>query len=147
MVSVLTPVSRWQRVKAVGPVLGLVGWTLFTWANRIRLAAADTSLHGFSRLWAIGLAIVFTTVALALGAAALAFVAGSAGVPGGRLRRGALALALIGSAWWAVRGVQISLHDHPIGFKVVHSVLALVTIGLSALVGRWWQRLEATVGA
>ncbi len=145
MVSVLVPTSRWQRVKAVGPVLGLVGWTLFTWANRIRLAAADTSLHGFSRVWAIGLAVAFTLVALALGAAALAFVPTSAATPGGRLRRGALALALIGSAWWAVRGVQISLHDHPIGFKVVHAVLAVVTIGLSALVGRWYQRLERTL--
>lgn len=142
MVSVLVPTSRSERVKAVGPVLGLVGWTLFTWANRIRLAAADASLHGFSRLWAIGLAVVFTLVALALGAAALGFVGSSAPLPGSRLRRGALALALIGSAWWAVRGVQISLHDHPIGFKIVHAVLAVVTIALSALVGRWYQRLE-----
>ncbi|MEY2461406.1 MAG: hypothetical protein QOG30_3236, partial [Acidimicrobiaceae bacterium] len=43
-------------------------------------------------------------------------------------------------AVWAIRTPQILVADHPVAFKVVHTVLALVSIALAALVQRDVQR-------
>jgi hypothetical protein len=139
--SIIAPPARLVRVKAVGPVFGLVGWTLFTWANRIRNVANDASLEGMSRVWSLSIAVLFVAAALALGALATAWVAGDANVVSRRLSRAALGLAVFGAGWWAVRVVQIATHEHNLGFKLVHGVLAAITIGMGALVVRWSQRL------
>lgn len=135
--SILVPVSRKDRVRAVGPVLGLAGWTLFTWINRIRNVAEDNTLSAGSRVWSTSIAVLFVAAGLAVGALAVAWVAGDANVASARLRRAAMALAVFGAGWWAVRVVQIATHEHSFGFKAVHAVLGLITIALGAAVVRW----------
>ena len=51
-------------------------------------------------------------------------------------RLAVLVLAGITTVVWAVRGVQIALADHSVGFIVVHTVLALVSIGLAVVAWR-----------
>lgn len=138
--SILVSVSRKDRVKAVGPVLGLAGWTLFTWVNRIRNVAEDGTLSAGAKVWSTSIAVLFVAAGLAVGGLAVAWVAGDANGVSARLRRAAVALAVFGAGWWAVRVVQISVHDHSVGFKAVHAVLGLITIGLGAAVVRWSTR-------
>ena len=86
------------------PVYLFVGWTVFVWAGRIR--------NGGSVLLALSF--------LALAAVAL-----------WRRGRWVTALAAYTVAVWAIRTPVILVHDHPAGFKVVHTVLAVVSIALA----------------
>ena len=90
-----------------------VGWTVFVWAGRIR--------NGGSALLAASF--------LALAAMAI-------------WRRGRWITALV--VWtvavWVVRTPFILVHYHPGGFKVVHTVLAAVSIGLALSAQRHVQR-------
>ena len=52
------------------------------------------------------------------------------------LRQVALVLALYGIVVWLLRGTDILLDDYDLGFKVVHTILAVVTIGLGVVVVR-----------
>lgn len=89
----------------------LGAWTLVVWATRIRNAAGEVG--------PTLLASSFVVLALAV------FVTRGASRP---LR----ALAGWTVAVWAIRLVDIALlSEHPAGFVVVHTVLALVSIGLA----------------
>ena len=50
------------------------------------------------------------------------------------------ALAAWSSAVWVVRDVRILVADHEVGFKVVHTVLAVVSIVLAVLAWREVRR-------
>ncbi len=50
------------------------------------------------------------------------------------------ALAAWSTAVWVVRDVGILVADHEVGFKVVHTVLAVVSIVLSVLAWREVRR-------
>ena len=95
------------------PLIALVAWTVFVWAGRIR--------NGGSALLAASF--------LALAAIAV-------------WRRGRWITALV--VWtigvWVVRTPFILVHDHSAGFKVVHTVLAAVSVGLALSVQRHVQR-------
>ena len=99
------------------PLIAFVAWTVFVWAGRIR--------NGGSAL-------------LAVSFLALAVIAG--------WRRGGWVTALV--VWtigvWLVRTPFILVHDHPAGFKVVHSVLAAVSIALARSAQRHVQRERET---
>jgi hypothetical protein len=136
-----------ERAKALGPVLGLIGWTLFVWGGRIRNVAADNQLQGWARNWRMAIAVVFVAAALGLAALTVGWLLGPDNRIPRRLAQSSLGLAVIGSGWWAVRGLDIALGDHALGFKVVHSVLAVVTIGLGLAVVGWTQKnARAQVG-
>ena len=94
-------------------LIAFVGWTVFVWAGRIR--------NGGSVLLAASF--------LALAAMAL-------------WRRGRWITALV--VWtvgvWVVRTPLILVHDHPGGFKVIHTVLAAVSVGLALSAQRHVQR-------
>jgi hypothetical protein len=137
--------SRADRARQVGPVLALVGWTLFTWLNRIRNVAADASLGGWSRTWSLAVAVGFSAAGLVLGMLVVAWLAGDAEPVPPPVRRFALILAAVGAGWWGVRGVQIVLADHGLGFTVVHSILAVVTVALGSVVFRWARTPGAAV--
>ncbi len=117
-------------------MLALAGWTLFAWTNRIRNVVVDDELTDVGRAWRLGVSVAF--VAAAVGVVGLVLAARRPGAIGGAigvaLDRLATGLAVIGSAWWLVRGIQILVGDWDLGFKVVHTVLAVVTIGLSVMV-------------
>src|SRR5689334_8129959 len=90
-----------------------VGWTVFVWAGRIR--------NGGSVLLAASF--------LALAALAV-----------WQRGRWFTALAVWTVAVWAVRTPYILVHDHPADFKVVHVVLAVVSIALALASERHVQR-------
>jgi hypothetical protein len=101
-------------------LLVLVGWTLLIWLSRIRNIWADEALSTGGQLARTGVAVLFVVLA-AVAALRPALVP---------------VFALWTAGYWAVRGVQIILNDHGLGFTVVHTVLALVSIGLAAWVLR-----------
>jgi hypothetical protein len=102
----------------------LAVWTLLVWAGRLRNAGADAG--------AIALAAPFIVLAVAV----------LVGLWRARpwLRIAVTALAAWTTVVWVVRGTLIWTHDHSIGFKVVHTVLAVVSIGLAAVAQRHVQR-------
>jgi hypothetical protein len=57
------------------------------------------------------------------------------------------ALAAWSTGVWVVRDVSILAADHEVGFKVVHTVLAVVSIVLSALAWREARRVETSAAA
>jgi hypothetical protein len=109
--------------------LALVGWTFFVWTARIANVWRDEALDTGEKLGRTGLALSFTLLAVVAvvtlwrraGRAALVAVA---------------ALAGWSVAVWVVRDVRILTGDHDAGFKVVHTVLAVVSIALAALAWR-----------
>jgi hypothetical protein len=102
------------------PLWLFLGWTVFVWAGRIR--------NGGSVLLAASF-LVLAAVAL--------------------WRRGRWISALAGwtIAVWAVRTPYILVHDHPAGFKIVHTVLATVSIALAVSAQRHVQRERETAAA
>lgn len=130
-----------MRPRTVLSVAVLLLWSLFTWGGRIRNALADDALDASERGWALALACSFVVPALVLAAGWWWHTGrppwtGRAVPPVGRaLRVGTLAFAAWTTGVWLVRGIDIALFsDHEVGFVVVHSVLAVVAIGLSVLV-------------
>jgi hypothetical protein len=87
-------------------------WTLFTWGTRIRNAAQD---HEALTTYIVPLALIVL--------AGLAIV---------RARRWGPLLVIAVSLVWLVRVPLIWASDYGIGFKVVHTMLAVVTWVLAA---------------
>jgi hypothetical protein len=98
-------------------------WTLFVWVGRIRNVFDGDEPKA-------GVIVPILLVVLAL----IALV---------DRRRGLPLLALATVAVWAVRVPLVLVRDHSIGFKVVHVVLALVSIGLAAVSMRALSRRRA----
>ena len=97
------------------PLLVLVVWTVFLWVSRLRNVFSDDDLTAFGTAWRVGVVVVFV---------ALAVLATT-----GRLV-GVLIAWTIG--FWLVRGGGILLDgDHDAGFKVIHTALMAVSIGLA----------------
>ncbi len=125
----MTPAAR--RATVLTAALG--GWTVFEWVTRIGNAARDHTLDGGEKAFAVGSAVLFT----GLGVAALVVAWRSR--PAGVDRR---ALPFVGlfaaftTLWWVVRSVLVWAHEHDTGFKVVHTVLAVISVTLSVLAAR-----------
>lgn len=121
----------------------LVGWTAIVWVGRIRNLVGDADITGGARAWRIVVAVLF------LGLAAV-----TATVPLGLWHRrplGSTRLVSIFCLWtiafWSVRGAGLLLGDHEAGFKVVHTVLAGVSIALAVLLQRADRRLAVDAAA
>jgi hypothetical protein len=110
------------------PVLALVGWSAFVWITRINNVLADDDAD--------------KPLALALAASVLVLAAASAVV---LVRRRSASttetdqrLWLAFAGWtvlvWVVRGIEITLSDHNLGFKLVHVMLGVVSVALAAAV-------------
>lgn len=117
-----------------------VAWTAVVWVGRIRNVVGDEDLSGGARTWRIVVAVVFLLLAALLATVAL-----------GRWHRrplGSTRLVAIFCLWtivfWAVRGGGLLFADHDAGFKVVHTVLALASIGVAAVLYRVDQRVGAS---
>jgi hypothetical protein len=103
----------------------LAGWTLFVWTTRIGNIWRDDAASTTSKVGSAALALSFTVLAVAVV------------VAGWRrawavLRPAVLALAGWTAAVWVVRSLTILAGDRSAGFKVVHGVLAVVSIALAA---------------
>lgn len=123
--------SKARSVLIPGVVLAV--WTLLLWTTRVRNALDDTALVGWSRTWQVGVSVVFVTVGIVL-------LALSVFRPAMAVRLGA-GLAVIGSIWWIVRGTGIVLADYSTAFTVVHVILAVGTVVLSA----WFLKVVGLV--
>lgn len=99
-----------------GVAYALPIWTLLVWTTRIRnIVDGDWS--------AVDLVVPVGLTALAV----IALV---------RRRPGLQLLAAATVAVWAVRLPFVLVHHHPAGFKVVHTVLAVASIGLAVATWR-----------
>jgi uncharacterized membrane protein HdeD (DUF308 family) len=116
--------------------VALVAWTFLVWTTRIANIWRDADLDTGERWGRTLLALSFTVLAIAV-----AVVAARRLRPATFVAVGALA------AWtvivWVVRGIGILADDHDPGFKVVHTVLAVVSIVLAALAWRETRREAA----
>ena len=120
--------------------LALVAWTFFVWTTRIGNIWRDADLDTGDKVGRTGLALSFTLLAVG---AVVALWRGSE-----RTRLVAVgALAAWSTAVWVVRDARILVADHEVGFKVVHTVLAVVSIGLSVLAWREARRASRGVTA
>lgn len=138
--AVTTPTASVGRA-----AFALCAWTLFVWLNRIKNVFDDRvsvggELEGWSFTWRFGVAILFCLCAI-LGAGLVVAVNRTTSNEGkstliAPATRFFAAFAIGGSLWWFVRGISTLFADFSVGFKVVHTVLALVTIGLGLLVLR-----------
>jgi hypothetical protein len=90
-------------------------WTVLIWTTRIRnIVAGDWSASDL--VLPIGLSVL----------AVLALM---------RRRPGLQVLAVATAAVWLVRLPLVLVHDHAAAFKVVHAVLAVISLALAA--GTW----------
>lgn len=117
------------------PVWVLVGWTIFLWSSRLRNVLGNDELTASGRWVRVMIVIVFVAMAVAV-------ILGR-----GRSWFG-LALSVL-CAWtigyWLVRGSGILIGDYTAGFKAVHTVLMVVSIGLAGLV--FMRRRPSIVGS
>jgi hypothetical protein len=88
------------------PLYAFAGWTILVWIGRIGLGGDPLLAGPFVLL---------------------------AGIALWRRGRWVYALAVWTAVVWLIRTPVILGHDHPVAFKVVHSVLAVVSVGLAAL--------------
>jgi len=106
------------------PVLLFLGWTFLVWVGRIRNIVEDESLSSGGQAWRLGAAGVFVVLAVVV------FVARRIRFRWAPPLLGALVAWTTG--WWAIRGIGIILDgNHAVGFKIVHSLLMLGSIGLA----------------
>jgi hypothetical protein len=108
--------------------VALVAWTFFVWTTRIGNILRDEDLGTGDKVGRTALALSFTVLAIAV---VVALVRRAGWSP-----RVIHALAGWTTLVWVVQGIGILLRDHDIAFKVVHAVLAVVSIGLAWLVWR-----------
>lgn len=140
-VNTTTALPPWRiRIQGLGPATGLTAWTLFVWVGRVRNILADEDLAGWSMTWRLALALTFVALATALALLLTRHLRSDRDEVGALLRQVAVGLAGYGIVVWVIRGTDIIVGSHPVGFKVVHAVLAVVTIALGAMVLRWSLR-------
>jgi len=104
------------------PVWAMAGWSIVLWASRTNNVLSNDDLSDTGRL--VRLAVVVVFVGLALWS-----VVG--------IRREWWAPVWVLIVWtvgfWLVRGAGILIDDYSASFKAVHTVLAVVSIGLAVL--------------
>ena len=132
MVATSPPRQVPARLRRAQVALGcFLAWTGFVWIGRIRNALTDVELVGSEKIAPIVLAASF------LVPAALLAVAWVRSLRSRRsLERWAGVLLVVLAVWttglWVVRAVDIAAFgEWSIGFVVVHTVLAVVSIGLA----------------
>ncbi|HEX4901913.1 MAG TPA: hypothetical protein VFV42_03830 [Acidimicrobiales bacterium] len=130
-----------MRATDLRPAAALSAATLLIWTTRIRNIWTDDELDTAGQVGRTALALAFTAFAVAtLVTWWRARRTGDVPDAAARLVR---AFAVWTVAVWVVRAVQIALADHAVGFVVVHTVLAIVSIGLAL----WADRRAHARGA
>lgn len=113
--------------------LALSLWTLFVWVGRVRNILRDDSLEGSELVWRSALAVGFVALAVVTLGAIWHSRRASAHYLGWLVRFFAVFTAVV----WVARALGILLDgSHAAGFKVVHTVLAIVSITLAWFAGR-----------
>lgn len=126
-----SPISDPPSRVLAAPVLAaaaIAAWTLFVWSNRISNVLDDDELAGWAMTWRLAVAVVFVVLALVSAFAAASSRAALTLPTWGTGAVSALAMASI--LWWPPRTVSTLVADFSVAFKVVHVVLAVVSVGL-----------------
>lgn len=114
----------------------LVVWTVGIWGSRVRNILNDDDLAGTERAASLAVAVFLVAAAVAVGFSLL-----------GKLRWHGQALGLLvlaGIARFTIRGVAIlASSEWEIGFKVVHTVLWIVTVILSLAAAREFSKVRS----
>lgn len=123
--------TTWRDRLEPWPVALFCAATLFIWTNRIWLAwTNDEDTVAEKLVWSTPITLfVIAAAVLAVAMLREADRGSSAFV------KGVKAFAAGTVVYWAIRAPIITLADHEVGFKVVHGVLALVSV--AAAVGAW----------
>lgn len=122
------------------PVAVFAALTLLIWGNRIWLAwTNDEDTVAEKLVWSTPITL-FVLAALAVVVAYLR----RADVTAAGFRRLVRVFAGGTVAYWAIRAPMILLADHEVPFKVVHGVLAAVSIAAAVAA---WRSLDATTPA
>lgn len=109
-------------------VAGFAVWTLLVWVGRLRNVAGDDELSVAGKWVRSGQAVIFLTVVVVVAAHLARSWRGGGST--GSLRASVVFLSWLTIATWLVRGTGIVVDgDHDTPFKVVHTALALVSIG------------------
>ena len=117
---------RWRWV--------LAAWTLVVWATRLRNVIGDDDLDGGEFVIALVIALGFVM----LGAALLGTLFG---IESGQ-RPVVMVLVIAGILRWTIRTPFVLASDEwSAGFKVVHTVLWIVTVVISVLA---WRESDAS---
>jgi hypothetical protein len=116
--------------------LALVAWTFLVWTTRIANIWRDADLDTGDRWGRTLLALSFIVLAIAVVVAVVRRLGQATVVAVG-------ALAAWTVAVWVMRGIGILAADHDPAFKVVHTVLAVVSIVLAVLAWRETRREAA----
>ena len=118
-----------------------VAWTAVVWVGRIRNVVGDDELTAGARTWRLIVAVAFLVLAALL-----------ATLPLGLWHRrplGSTRLVAGFCLWtivfWTVRGGGMLFGDHDVGFKVVHTILALASIVLAGALHRVDREVARTV--
>ena len=120
-----------------------VAWTAVVWVGRIRNVVGDDELTAGVRTWRLVVAVAFLVLAALL-----------ATLPLGLWHRrplGSTRLVAVFCLWtivfWTVRGGGMLFGDHDVGFKVVHTILALASIVLAGALHRVDREVARTVAS
>jgi hypothetical protein len=108
--------------------VALVAWTFFVWTTRIGNILRDEDLDTAGRVGRTALALAFTAMAITILFGVVRQTPW--------LRRAVEVVALATCVFWVVQGFGILVRDHDLGFKVVHTILAVGSIVLAALAWR-----------
>jgi hypothetical protein len=133
MVATSSPGTVSSQLRRAHVALGcFLAWTAFVWVGRIRNAASDVELVGTEKVGPLLLAASFLVPAMVLAVAWVRSLRARR-----RLDRRAGVLLVVLAAWttglWVVRAVDIAAFgDWSVGFIVVHTILAVVSIGLAS---------------
>ena len=130
-----------MRAPDLRPAAVLSAVTLLIWTTRIRNIWTDDELDTAGQLGRTALSLSFTVLA-AVGLW-LWWQGRRAGAAPGWAPAFVRAFAGWTVAVWVVRAVQIALADHAVAFVVVHTVLAIGSIGLAL----WADRRAHAHGA
>jgi hypothetical protein len=110
-------------------IAAFVAWTLLVWTGRVRNIVADDALDAGGTTWRLALALTFV-----IGSVIVAvLLVRSRRRPVAAFAPTVRALAAFTVVVWVVRAAGILVADHEAAFKVVHTVLAVGSIGLAVL--------------
>ncbi len=114
--------------KNIGAPLVFTAWTVFVWGNRIANIFDDEGAFDATQVFSLTLAVTMTL--LAVGAGISIFTPN-------KLHRALPSLFYLTVGMWMIRVPLILLNpDHEIGFKIVHTALAAISISLGLLAVR-----------
>jgi hypothetical protein len=110
-------------------VLASALWTFFVWTTRVRNITSDDDSSAGEKAWAFLVSLAFIVAAVVLLALLVRRLSEAL-----RLFAPVFAIGTVG--WWAVRTVLIFVRDHGWGFRIVHTVLAVISAVLAVAAWR-----------